>query len=163
MRSKVTRGRFCVGSSKNRSIRSWMILRIGWVACPLLYTPFIPLSMCVCLLGTDDSASVSCFVFDVRAALELARCLVTDCIVCINYGWSVPVMPLETLLWNICLHFQIRADHTSYYHDALHFLGCTDLAELSCEWIWSVISRRQYNFMLHNYASVRMRKQGIIW
>ncbi len=36
VRSKVMRGRFCVGSSKNRSILSLMILRIGWVACPLL-------------------------------------------------------------------------------------------------------------------------------
>ncbi len=36
VRSKVMRGRFCVGSSKNRSILSSMILRIGWVACPIL-------------------------------------------------------------------------------------------------------------------------------
>ncbi len=35
MRSKITRWRF-VGSSKNSSIRSRMILRIGRVACPLL-------------------------------------------------------------------------------------------------------------------------------
>ncbi|XP_064395259.1 26S proteasome non-ATPase regulatory subunit 13-like [Halichondria panicea] len=34
--------------------------------------------------------------------------------------------------YDLCSNYhKIRADHTAYYHDALHFLGCIDLADLS--------------------------------
>ncbi len=48
---------------------------------------------------------------------------------------EVVVLNYFCLIGTILLFIQLKADHSSYYRDALRYLGCMDINDISGEWV----------------------------